>query len=88
MKVEGFPHSGSLLHNGERSAGTERELQRRVQQLACRKQNGEIPAYLVLTHLRALPCTHCLDCPQCALAISPLIGGEIGVAVTRACTGY
>ena len=49
MKVEGFPHSGSLLHNGERSAGTDRELQRRVQQQACRRQNGEIAAYLVLT---------------------------------------
>ena len=49
MKVEGFPHSGSLLHNGKRSVGTDRELQRRVQQLACRRQNGEIPAYLVLT---------------------------------------
>ena len=38
-------------------------------------------------NLHALPYTLCLDCPQCALAIIPLIGGVIGVAVTRACTG-
>lgn len=38
-------------------------------------------------HLHALPYTHCLNCPQCALAIIPLMGGMIGAAVTRACTG-
>lgn len=36
-EIGGFPHSGSLLHNGEKSVGTDRELQRRVQQLACRE---------------------------------------------------